>query len=227
MNRKILPHKPGDTDMKTIIAALIATALLAPTAQAAGQNGSFEVASLQASTAKTGWLQVLSEGKPAKTKTAKKNVNQSPIQRELIAFSENVAPGTVIVDNSDRRLYHVLGNGVAMQYGVSVGRDGFIWTGTNTVSRMAEWPTWNPPAEMRVREARKGHILPVTMKGGIDNPLGARAMYLGSTIYRIHGTNQPSSIGKAMSSGCIRMANEDVEHLYANVTIGTKVIVRD
>ncbi|MEK1932770.1 MAG: L,D-transpeptidase [Pararhizobium sp.] len=213
--------------MKTIIAALIATALLAPTAQGAGQNGSFEVASLQASTVKTGWLQVLSEGKPANTKTSKKNINQSPIQRELVAFPENVAPGTIIVDNSDRRLYHVLGNGIAMQYGVSVGREGFIWTGTNTVSRKAEWPTWNPPAEMRVREARKGHVLPVTMKGGIENPLGARAMYLGSTIYRIHGTNQPSSIGKAMSSGCIRMANEDVEHLYANVTIGTKVIVRD
>ena len=140
---------------------------------------------------------------------------------------ENVAPGSIIIDNSDRRLYHVLGNGVAMQYGVSVGRDGFIWTGSNTVSRKAEWPSWNPPEQMRTREAKKGHILPVTMKGGIDNPLGARAMYLGSTIYRIHGTNQPSSIGKAMSSGCIRMANEDVEHLYASVTIGTKVIVRD
>ncbi|MEK1927370.1 MAG: L,D-transpeptidase [Rhizobium giardinii] len=213
--------------MKTIIAALIATALLAPSAKAAGESGSFEVASLQSSTEKTGWLQVLSQGKPAKAKSAKKNINQSPIARELVAFGENVAPGTIIVDNSDRRLYHVLGNGIAMQYGVSVGREGFIWTGTNTVSRKAEWPTWNPPAEMRAREARKGHILPVSMKGGIENPLGARAMYLGSTIYRIHGTNQPSSIGKAMSSGCIRMANEDVEHLYANVTIGTKVIVRD
>ncbi len=213
--------------MKTILAALIATGLLSPAAHAAGKDGTFEVASLQSSTAKTGWLQVLSEGKPAKAKTVKKNINLSPVQRELIAFNENVAAGTIIVDNSDRRLYHVLGNGVAMQYGVSVGREGFIWTGTNTVSRKAEWPTWNPPEEMRVREARKGHILPVTMKGGIENPLGARAMYLGSTIYRIHGTNQPSSIGKAMSSGCIRMANEDVEHLYANVTIGTKVIVRD
>ena len=129
--------------------------------------------------------------------------------------------------NEFRGLYHVLGDGTAMKYAISVGRKGFIWTGTNTVSRKAEWPTWNPPAEMRAREAKKGHILPVTMKGGINNPLGARAMYLGSTIYRIHGTNQPSSLGKAMSSGCIRMANEDVEHLYANVTIGTKVIVRN
>ncbi|MBW9062157.1 L,D-transpeptidase [Rhizobium herbae] len=213
--------------MKTIIAALIATALLAPSAQAAGASGSFEVASLQSSAEKTGWLQILSQGKQTKAKTATKNINRSPIPRELVAFGENVAPGTIIVDNSDRRLYHVLGNGIAMQYGVSVGREGFIWTGTNTVSRKAEWPTWNPPAQMRAREARKGHILPVSMKGGIENPLGARAMYLGSTIYRIHGTNQPSSIGKAMSSGCIRMANEDVEHLYANVTIGTRVIVRD
>ena len=211
--------------MKTIIAALIAATLLAPAAQAAGQGQSYEVASLQTSTVKTGWLQVLSAGKPAKTKTAKKNINQSPIQRELVAFNENVAPGTIIVDNSDRRLYHVLGNGIAMQYGVSVGREGFIWTGSNTVSRKAEWPTWNPPAEMRAREARKGHILPVTMKGGIENPLGARAMYLGSTIYRIHGTNQPWTIGQAMSSGCIRMANDDVMHLYDHVGVGTKVVV--
>ncbi|WP_275782954.1 L,D-transpeptidase [Pararhizobium gei] len=213
--------------MKTILAALIATAILAPAANAADRNGAYDVASLQSSTAKTGWLQVLSDGKPAKTKAVQKDISTSPIPRELIAFSENAAPGTIIVDNSDRRLYHVLGNGLAMRYGVSVGRSGFIWTGSNTVSRKAEWPTWNPPQQMRVREARKGHILPVTMKGGINNPLGARAVYLGATIYRIHGTNQPSSIGKAMSSGCIRMANEDVEHLYANVTIGTKVIVRD
>lgn len=218
--------------MKTLLAALIATALIAtaliaPAANAASRDGAFDVASLQSSSAKTGWLQVLSESKPAKTRAAKKDVNQSPIQRELVAFTDHAAPGTIIVDNSDRRLYHVLGNGLAMRYGVSVGRKGFLWTGSNTVSRKAEWPTWNPPAQMRAREARKGHVLPVSMKGGINNPLGARAMYLGSTIYRIHGTNQPSSIGKAMSSGCIRMANEDVEHLYATVMIGTKVIVRD
>ncbi|WP_438747955.1 L,D-transpeptidase [Pararhizobium sp. O133] len=212
--------------MKTIFTALIATALLTTGAHAAGQNGSYEVASLQSATSKTSALPALSGAKP-KAKAAKANINLSPIQRQLVAFNENVAPGTIIVDNSDRRLYHVLGNGVAMQYGVSVGRAGFIWTGSNTVSRKAEWPTWNPPAQMRAREARKGHFLPVSMKGGINNPLGARAMYLGSTIYRIHGTNQPSSIGKAMSSGCIRMANEDVEHLYAAVTIGTQVIVRD
>ncbi len=210
------------------LALIAATLLAAPAAHAAGADRPVELASLQTSTAKTGWLQVLSEGKPAKAKArARKDVNISPIQRELIAFDEKATPGTIIVDNSDRRLYHVLGNGIAMRYAVSVGREGFIWTGTNTVSRKAEWPTWNPPEDMRAREAKKGHILPISMEGGIQNPLGARAMYLGSTIYRIHGTNQPSSIGKAMSSGCIRMANEDVEHLYANVNIGTKVVVRD
>lgn len=210
--------------MKTFAATLIAAATLFSTAAfAAGQTASYDVASLQSATAKTSLLQALTESK-AKPKN---DISRAPIPRELVAFAEEVAPGTIIVDNSERRLYHVLGDGTAMKYAISVGRKGFIWTGTNTVSRKAEWPTWNPPAEMRAREAKKGHILPVTMKGGINNPLGARAMYLGSTIYRIHGTNQPSSLGKAMSSGCIRMANEDVEHLYANVTIGTKVIVRN
>ncbi|KQV34745.1 MULTISPECIES: L,D-transpeptidase [unclassified Rhizobium] len=210
--------------MKTFAATLIAAAtLFSTTAFAAGQTASYDVASLQSATARTSLLQALTQGK-AKPKN---DISRAPIPRKLVAFAEEVAPGTIIVDNSERRLYHVLGDGTAMKYAISVGRKGFIWTGTNTVSRKAEWPTWNPPAEMRAREAKKGHILPVTMKGGINNPLGARAMYLGSTIYRIHGTNQPSSLGKAMSSGCIRMANEDVEHLYANVTIGTKVIVRN
>lgn len=212
--------------MKTFAAALITAATLLSTAAfAAGpsRTGTYDVASLQSATPKSSLLQALTEGK-AKPKN---DISRAPIPRELVEFAEAVAPGTIIVDNSERRLYHVLGDGTAMKYAISVGRKGFIWTGTNTVSRKAEWPTWNPPAEMRAREAKKGHILPVTMKGGINNPLGARAMYLGSTIYRIHGTNQPSSLGKAMSSGCIRMANEDVEHLYANVTIGTRVIVRN
>ncbi|QRM55693.1 L,D-transpeptidase [Sinorhizobium sp. BG8] len=215
--------------MKKLVAAVVATLVLTTGIAQAGQKqpqvDNITVASVSSSTSKTGWLQVLSEGKPAKR--GKKSVSTAPIARELVAFKERVAPGTIIVVNSERRLYHVLGNGIAMKYAVSVGREGFIWTGSNTVSRKAEWPTWNPPEEMRAREAKKGHNLPVTMKGGIDNPLGSRAMYLGSTIYRIHGTNQPSSLGKAMSSGCIRMANEDVEHLYAQVTVGTKVIVRD
>ncbi|RFZ89236.1 L,D-transpeptidase [Shinella sp. WSJ-2] len=186
-----------------------------------------EVASLSSSTQKVGWLQVLSGGKPMKSEKKIAAVSRAPIARELVAFTEDVAPGTIIVDNSERRLYHVLGSGLAMKYAVSVGREGFIWTGTEKVTRKTEWPTWTPPEDMRAREAKKGKILPVSMKGGLDNPLGSRAIYLGSTVYRIHGTNQPSSLGKAQSSGCIRMANEDVEHLYAQVTAGTTVIVRN
>lgn len=186
-----------------------------------------EVASLSSSTQKVGWLQVLSGGKPMKSENKIAAVSRAPIARELVAFTEDVAPGTIIVDNSERRLYHVLGSGLAMKYAVSVGREGFIWTGTEKVTRKTEWPTWTPPEDMRAREAKKGKILPVSMKGGLDNPLGSRAIYLGSTVYRIHGTNQPSSLGKAQSSGCIRMANEDVEHLYAQVTAGTTVIVRN
>jgi lipoprotein-anchoring transpeptidase ErfK/SrfK len=187
-----------------------------------------QLVSLQTKNTKVGWMQILSDDKPVKktVRKAKLDINASPIARKLVAFEEDVAVGTIIVDHSDRRLYHVISKGMAMVYGVSVGREGFGWTGVEVVSAKAEWPTWNPPKEMRIREAKKGHILPERMEGGIDNPLGARAMYLGSSEYRIHGTNQPNSIGRAMSSGCIRMANEDVEHLYAHVKIGTKVIVR-
>lgn len=210
-----------------LIAGLLSTAGTAIAAESRNAADPVTVASLASSAKKTGWLQVLSEGKPAQSKKKIAAVSRAPIARELVAFHEKIAPGTIIVDNSERHLYHVLGNGIAMKYAVSVGREGFLWTGTEKVSRKAEWPTWTPPEEMRAREARKGKILPVSMKGGLDNPLGARALYLGSTIYRIHGTNQPSSIGKAQSSGCIRMANEDVEHLYAQISIGTTVIVRD
>jgi lipoprotein-anchoring transpeptidase ErfK/SrfK len=121
----------------------------------------------------------------------------------------------------------VISKGVAMRYGIAIGKEGFGWTGEEVVTAKTEWPTWTPPEEMRVREAKKGHILPAKMEGGLDNPLGARAMYLGSSQYRIHGTNKPDSIGKAASSGCFRMANEDVEHLYAHVKIGTRVVIRD
>jgi lipoprotein-anchoring transpeptidase ErfK/SrfK len=209
-----------------VFAALAVTAGAIAPANAADNRGTITLASLDSSTAKTGWLKVLSEGGSSKAKEHAKR-NHSPIPRELVAIGGDAAPGTIIIDNSERRLYHVLGRGIAMKYAVSVGREGFLWTGTKRISRKSEWPSWTPPEDMRAREAKKGRILPASMKGGIDNPLGARALYLGSTIYRIHGTNQPSSIGKAMSSGCIRMTNEDVEHLYAGVDIGTKVIVRD
>ena len=151
---------------------------------------------------------------------------KSPVRRKKVRFDGPYTPGTIIIDTSERRLYHVMGNGKAMRYGVGVGRDGFTWQGKNRISRKAEWPGWTPPEVMRRREAAKGRILPRYMEGGPNNPLGARAMYIGSTIYRIHGTNQPWTIGKAMSSGCIRMANDDVRHLYERVDIGTRVVVR-
>lgn len=153
--------------------------------------------------------------------------DKSPIKRKVIKFNEKHAKGTIIIDTSDRRLYHVLGDGKAMVYGVGVGRQGFEWRGTQRISRKAEWPSWTPPATMRAREAKKGRILPKFMKGGPNNPMGARALYLGSSIYRIHGTNQPWTIGQAMSSGCIRMANDDVKHLYERAKVGTRVIVRN
>lgn len=137
--------------------------------------------------------------------------------------------GTIIINTDQKFLYHVTGKNKATRYGVGVGREGFAWSGDATIRRKAEWPTWTPPAEMRAREAKKGIILPITQKGGIDNPLGARALYLyqgnRDTLYRIHGTNQPWSIGLNLSSGCIRMLNKDVEHLYEKVKLGSKVVV--
>jgi lipoprotein-anchoring transpeptidase ErfK/SrfK len=139
------------------------------------------------------------------------------------------APGTIIVDTNNKYLYFVESKNRATRYGIGVGRDGFGWSGVVKVGRKAEWPSWTPPAEMRVREARKGHIIPAFQEGGEDNPLGARAMYLykggRDTIFRIHGTNQPWTIGLNMSSGCIRMMNNDVMHLYSRAPVGTKVIV--
>ena len=149
--------------------------------------------------------------------------------RTKVRFRTDEAPGTIIVDTNNKYLYYIDGPNRATRYGIGVGRDGFGWSGVVKVGRKAEWPTWTPPAEMRQREAAKGRILPVTQEGGIDNPLGARAMYLykggRDTIFRIHGTNQPWTIGQNMSSGCIRMMNDDVEHLYDRADIGTKVIV--
>ena len=131
------------------------------------------------------------------------------------------APGTVIIDTGNTALYYVLGQGRAIRYGVGVGREGFTWSGTQTITRKAEWPDWHPPAEMIARQP----YLPRFMAGGPGNPLGARAMYLGSSEYRIHGTNDPTTIGKFVSSGCIRLTNEDVADLFSRVDVGTKVVV--
>lgn len=149
--------------------------------------------------------------------------------RKKVRITTRERPGTIIIDTNRKFLYYIEGNGRATRYGVGVGRDGFGWAGTVKVGRKAEWPDWRPPKSMIARERAKGRIIPAYMKGGINNPLGARALYLyrggRDTIYRIHGTNQPWTIGQNMSSGCIRMMNNDVKHLYRRAGVGTKVIV--
>jgi lipoprotein-anchoring transpeptidase ErfK/SrfK len=143
------------------------------------------------------------------------------LRRAVVAFGTTEAPGTIIIDTGNTTLYYVLGQGRAIRYGVGVGRDGFTWSGVQTISRKAEWPDWHPPAEMIARQP----YLPRFMAGGPGNPLGARALYLGTSQYRIHGTNDPATIGKFVSSGCIRLTNEDVVDLFGRVDVGTKVVV--
>lgn len=142
-----------------------------------------------------------------------------------VAYDGNEKAGTIVIDTRDNFLYLVKPGGQARRYGVGTGKPGFEWAGTHKVTQKREWPDWRPPAEMIARERAKGRVLPVHMEGGPANPLGARALYLGSTLYRIHGTNQPWTIGGAVSSGCIRMRNEDVVDLYERVGVGTKVVV--
>ena len=143
----------------------------------------------------------------------------------VVNYQTTQKPGTIVIDTPNRYLYLVLPDGKARRYGVGVGKPGFEWAGTHRITRKAHWPDWRPPAQMIAREKKKGRILPTYMPGGPANPLGARALYLGSTLYRIHGTNQPWTIGGAVSSGCIRMRNEDVVELFERVGNGTKVIV--
>jgi len=143
------------------------------------------------------------------------------IPREVVPFPGSYAPGTIVISTSQRRLYLVMAGHQALRYGIGVGREGFTWSGSERVSRMSEWPDWHPPDEMLARRPD----LPRYMPGGPDNPLGARALYLGSTLYRIHGSNEPWSIGTQVSSGCIRLRNEDIIDLYGRVKVGSKVIV--
>ena len=143
------------------------------------------------------------------------------LRRQMVAYPTNEAAGTVIIDTAHTFLYLTLGHGMAMRYGIGVGRQGFTWSGTETIVRKAEWPDWIPPAQMVARQP----YLPRWVGGGPGNPLGARALYLGNTEYRIHGTNDPSTIGKHVSSGCIRLQNGDVIDLYNRVGVGTKVVV--
>ena len=143
------------------------------------------------------------------------------LRRQHVSYPTREAPGTIIIDTPNTYLYYVLGGGRAIRYGIGVGRDGFTWAGVQSIARKQEWPDWHPPAEMIARQP----YLPRFMTGGPGNPLGARAMYLGNSLYRIHGTNAPSTIGQRVSSGCIRLTNEDVEDLYSRVSLGAKVVV--
>lgn len=157
---------------------------------------------------------------PSVVKT--RNRGGSPIKRETIEYASNYKPGTIVIETGERRLYLVLEGGKAIRYGVGVGRDGFTWSGQHRITRKAEWPGWTPPPQMRKRVPD----LPAYMPGGPDNPLGARALYIGSTLYRVHGTSEPWSIGQAVSSGCIRLTNEDVTDLYERVRVGALIVVK-
>jgi lipoprotein-anchoring transpeptidase ErfK/SrfK len=159
---------------------------------------------------------------PGRVSTEEVRIEDGPFARQLVFFRSNEAPGTLIISTEDRFLYLVLGANRALRYGIGVGRDGFQWSGLVKISRKAEWPDWTPPPEMIARQP----YLPRFMAGGPGNPMGARAMYLGSTVYRIHGTNQPETIGEAVSSGCFRLANGDVIDLFSRVDVGAKVVIR-
>lgn len=160
-----------------------------------------------------------------KKKVAKSSGINPKFLPQIVSYRSNHRRGTIVIDTQSKFLYLVLGNGEAKRYGVGVGKAGFEWTGTEKITRKKEWPSWTPPKSMIAREAAKGRHLPSFMPGGPENPMGARALYLGSTLYRIHGTNAPWSIGQAMSSGCIRMRNEDVSDLYERARIGATVHV--
>jgi len=149
------------------------------------------------------------------------HTSQSRFKRQIVSYPTHEAPGTIVVDTPNTYLYLVLGDGKALRYGIGVGREGFTWAGTKTVEKKAEWPDWHPPQEMLQRQP----YLPRFMAGGPANPLGARAMYLSGSVYRIHGTNAPSTIGQRVSSGCIRLTNDDVVDLYNRVKVGARVVV--
>ncbi|UGV27974.1 L,D-transpeptidase [Rhodopseudomonas boonkerdii] len=197
--------------------ALAAALLVAPsfTSGASAQMMSY------APTAQDGFLEDNIMVTPEQQRDAAAYVMPERLRRAEVSYVSNQVPGTIVIDTGNTQLYYILGNNRAIRYGVGVGREGFTWAGTETVTRKAEWPDWHPPAEM----IRRQPYLPRFMAGGPGNPLGARAMYLGSSAYRIHGTNDPTTIGKFVSSGCIRLTNEDVQDLFSRVSVGTKVVV--
>jgi len=185
----------------------------------AGLVGAFALAGTTGASAQYGWADPYQQ--PMQYLDEENRPQSAPIPRQLVEFDPRYAPGTIVISTQERRLYLITQRGEAIQYGVGVGRPGFEWAGTKTITSKREWPSWTPPAEM----LRRRPDLPRYMSGGLDNPLGARAMYLGGTLYRIHGSNEPDSIGQAVSSGCIRMTNDDVVDLYNRVRVGTKVVV--
>jgi lipoprotein-anchoring transpeptidase ErfK/SrfK len=209
--------RDGSTMKNTIMAAVMLVAL-ATTAE--GKSQKFEI--LGAMEGSDGYA--LQQSNPDQMDY---NIESSDprLAMQTVPFTRDLAPGSVLVKTSERKLYYVLPDGQALRYSVGVGRDGFTWSGRNQISRKAEWPTWRPPSIMIAREAKRGHFLPEQMEGGPHNPLGARALYIGSTEFRIHGTTQPWSIGHAVSSGCIRMLNEQVIDLYNRVAVGATVVV--
>ena len=196
------------------LAVLLCVSMLVVPAAAAGKRDTYVFAPPPGMS--------ITEGTPRHALMLRSKVKLHPMYlRQVVPFKSGEKAGTLIVDTGSHFLYLVLGKGRAMRYGIGVAKTGFEWSGTHRVSNKREWPDWTPPAEMRQRRPD----LPAYMPGGIKNPLGARALYIGSTLYRIHGTNEPWTIGGDVSSGCIRMVNDDVEDLYARVKIGAKVIV--
>ena len=159
---------------------------------------------------------------PGRVSTEEVRIEDGPYKRQVVFYRTTATPGTIVISTSEKFLYLVLGDNRALRYGIGVGRQGFQWSGMVKVTRKTEWPDWTPPPEMIQRQP----YLPRFMAGGPGNPMGARALYLGATVYRIHGTNQPETIGQAISSGCFRLANGDIVDLYEHAPVGTKVIVR-
>ena len=184
---------------------VLASAWLAPPARAQEAQDTLDVAD-----------------EPGRVSTEEVVISDGPYKSQLVFFRSNEAPGTIVIQTSEHFLYLVLGNNRALRYGIGVGREGFQWSGLVKIVKKAEWPDWTPPPEMIARQP----YLPRFMAGGPGNPMGARAMYLGGTVYRIHGTNQPETIGENISSGCFRLANGDVVDLYSHANVGTKVIIR-
>ena len=166
--------------------------------------------------------QMLLGGAPLSRQYSLFTGSDNPVPKTTVSYAGRYKPGSIIVDTAERRLYFIVGDGTAIRYGIGVGRIGYTWKGVKTVTQKKEWPSWTPPREMLARRPD----LPRHMKGGIDNPLGARALYLGSTLYRIHGSNEPETIGQAVSSGCFRMTNDDVVDLYNRVRVGATVVVQ-